>query len=265
MADERRRTDYTLHSDEELREAIATAEQEESRIRAEDSPEALAAERTQRRAMEEELRRRGSRRVPGPVTAARSLAGLGLAGTAAGLALGAAATERMAELVRPRPGEPSRSRRRASRGGPASGGGSGGGRASGGAPASGGGSGGRGASSAESGRRRASGASEGSASDEPVTPPPAEPRTATAGEHGAVRTPPTADVPDTPTHQQASESHVAALAAGDADEVARRVPELSTDELHALQDYETGHQGRRTVLDAIERTAAAEARGGRSR
>ena len=51
-------TDYSKHTDEELREGIATAEQQDDRIAREDSDEALQAEREQVRAMREELERR---------------------------------------------------------------------------------------------------------------------------------------------------------------------------------------------------------------
>ena len=54
-------TDYSLHTDEELRDAIAQTEQEEPRVRAEDSDEALDALHRQREAMRDELaRRRGA-------------------------------------------------------------------------------------------------------------------------------------------------------------------------------------------------------------
>lgn len=232
MADEPERTDYSLHTTKELRDAVRTGKRQESRIREEDSDEALEAERTQRRAMEEELRRRqraGSGRLRGPVSTARSLASLGLVGTATAFALGAAAAERVAELVRPGPDERPDSGQR---------------------------------ETAERRRSETAGEQESDpGSDEPVTPPPAQGRAPTGGQRGDTRTPPTVDVPDAPSHEQTHESHVAALADGTADEVAQRVPELSTDELRALQEYEKAHRNRRTVLEAIERSAAAAARG----
>lgn len=232
MAEEPERSDYSLHTTKELRDAVRTAKREESRVREEDSEEALEAERTQRRAMEDELRRRQrstSRRLRGPVSAARSVASLGLVGTATAFALGAAAAERAAELVRPGPGERPDSAPR---------------------------------ETAERRRRDVAGEQEPDTDSEgPVTPPPAQGRAPGAGERGPTRTPPTVDVPDGPAHERASESHVAALADGTADEVAERVPRLSTDELRALQEYEKAHRNRRTVLEAIERSAAAAARG----
>lgn len=232
MAEEPERTDYSLHTTKELREAVRTAKHEESRIRREDSDEALEAERTQRRAMEEELRRRqrrGRARLAGPVSTARSLASLGLVGTATAFAFGAAAAERAAELVRPGQGERSGSDQRDT--------------------------------AQRRGSESAGEQSSGTASDEPVTPPPAQGRAPGAGDRGATRTPPTVDVPDASNHEQAPESHVAALAEGTADEVAERVARLSTDELRALQEYEKAHRNRRTVLEAIERSAAEAARG----
>jgi hypothetical protein len=50
--------DYSKHTDEELREGIAKATEQEPRIAAENSDEALEAEREQREAMSEELSRR---------------------------------------------------------------------------------------------------------------------------------------------------------------------------------------------------------------
>lgn len=52
-------TDYRQHTDAELVDAIATAEQQEPRIAREESAEALAAARRQREEMQEELERRG--------------------------------------------------------------------------------------------------------------------------------------------------------------------------------------------------------------
>lgn len=242
MAEEPERSDYSLHTTKELRDAVRTAKREESRVREEDSEEALEAERTQRRAMEDELRRRQrstSRRLRGPVSAARSVASLGLVGTATAFAFGAAAAERAAELVRPGPGERPDSAPRGTAERPDS------------APRE----------TAERRRRDVAGEQEPDTdSDEPVTPPPAQGRAPGAGERGPTRTPPTVDLPDGPAHERASESHVAALADGTADEVAERVPRLSTDELRALQEYEKAHRNRRTVLEAIERSAASAAR-----
>ena len=50
--------DYSKHTDEELREAIAKSKEQEPRVAAEDSDEALQADLDQRRQMEEELARR---------------------------------------------------------------------------------------------------------------------------------------------------------------------------------------------------------------
>lgn len=260
MADEPQRTDYRLHSTEELREAIATARREEARIREEDSDDALEAERTQRRAMEAELRRRERNRGRragagggGPVRAMRSAAGVALAGTAAALALGAAVTQRVAELVRP--GGDGQTR---ATGGSAPGSRSGSGSGSG----SGSRAGGRAGPGSEGSAGRAGHGEHEQGDGQPaqeglVTPPAAESATPGAGGHGAVRGAGTVDVPEVSAHERAAESHVAELAAGTADDVAGRVRALSTDELRALHEYETAHKNRRTVLDAIERAAAS--------
>ncbi|HVM13747.1 MAG TPA: hypothetical protein VM287_05385 [Egibacteraceae bacterium] len=54
------KTDYTRHTDAELREAIAKVEQQEPRIAQEDSGAAADAARRQREAMQAELDRRDS-------------------------------------------------------------------------------------------------------------------------------------------------------------------------------------------------------------
>ncbi len=51
-------TDYSKHSDEQLREGIERAEEQDPRIDAESSDEALEAERNQREEMAEELEHR---------------------------------------------------------------------------------------------------------------------------------------------------------------------------------------------------------------
>lgn len=51
-------TDYSKHSDAELEEGIRKANENESRIAAEDSDAALAAAREQREAMQAELDQR---------------------------------------------------------------------------------------------------------------------------------------------------------------------------------------------------------------
>lgn len=53
------KTDYRLHTDEELRDAIGTAQHEQSRLVEEGSEEALDAARRQQQEMEAELQRRG--------------------------------------------------------------------------------------------------------------------------------------------------------------------------------------------------------------
>jgi hypothetical protein len=57
--DQPAKTDYSKHTTEELKRAIAKADKEDPRIAQEDSEEALEAEREQRAAMKEELQRRG--------------------------------------------------------------------------------------------------------------------------------------------------------------------------------------------------------------
>lgn len=57
-------TDYSKHSDEELREGIERAEEQDPRIDVESSDDALEAERSQREQMAGELRRRNSQERP---------------------------------------------------------------------------------------------------------------------------------------------------------------------------------------------------------
>jgi len=52
--------DYSKHSDEQLRAGIEKANENEARIAAEDSPDALEAAQAQRQAMADELARRES-------------------------------------------------------------------------------------------------------------------------------------------------------------------------------------------------------------
>jgi hypothetical protein len=52
-------TDYSKHTDEELREGIRKAEEQIERVQAEDSDEAAAANREQVELMQQELDRRG--------------------------------------------------------------------------------------------------------------------------------------------------------------------------------------------------------------
>jgi|GEM_PF-5789640 len=51
-------TDYSKHTDEELREGLRKADEEEPRIAAEDSDAAVQANRDQREAMQAELDKR---------------------------------------------------------------------------------------------------------------------------------------------------------------------------------------------------------------
>ena len=51
-------TDYSLHTDEELREGIEKTEELEPHVREESSDDALEAQQAQRQAMQEELDRR---------------------------------------------------------------------------------------------------------------------------------------------------------------------------------------------------------------
>lgn len=57
MSDE---ADYSKHTDAQLRDGIAAADEQEARIAAEDSGDALAAARAQRDKMAEELARRAA-------------------------------------------------------------------------------------------------------------------------------------------------------------------------------------------------------------
>lgn len=249
MSDEPRRTDYELHSNRELREAIDAARQEEPRIRREDSAEALEAERAQRRAMEDELRRRGDatqETTKGlvPLRRVRALAGGVLSGTATALAVGSRLTEGASRLVHPerrgtfRPperdepgatGEATRVRTTRDAGG---------------------------------GRARedvtaATGSGDAREADEPrpaAGPPGVDP------DAGAGTPPPTIAAPAGPAHEQAPATHLEELAAGTADEVAARIPRLSTDELRALYEHESANRNRKTVLDAVERAAAEAGR-----
>ena len=60
MTDASETTDYSKHTDEELRDGIAKSEQNLQRIEREGSEEQLAAARDQHEAMEAELSRRQS-------------------------------------------------------------------------------------------------------------------------------------------------------------------------------------------------------------
>ncbi len=60
MAGQSETTDYTKHTDDELREGIRKSEQNLERIRREGSDEQLGAAREQHEAMEAELDRRQS-------------------------------------------------------------------------------------------------------------------------------------------------------------------------------------------------------------
>ena len=60
MTDASETTDYTKHTDEELREGIEKSEQNLQRIESEGSEEQLAAARDQHEAMQAELSRRQS-------------------------------------------------------------------------------------------------------------------------------------------------------------------------------------------------------------
>lgn len=60
MTDASETTDYSKHTDEELRDGIAKSEQNIKRIETEGSEDQLAAARDQHEAMEAELRRRQS-------------------------------------------------------------------------------------------------------------------------------------------------------------------------------------------------------------
>ncbi len=60
MSDASATTDYSKHTDEELRDGIRKSEQNLERIRREGSEDQLAAAREQHEAMEDELSRRQS-------------------------------------------------------------------------------------------------------------------------------------------------------------------------------------------------------------
>ncbi len=60
MTNQSETTDYSKHTDEELREGIAKSEQNMQRIQSEGSDEQLEAARDQHEAMEAELNRRQS-------------------------------------------------------------------------------------------------------------------------------------------------------------------------------------------------------------
>lgn len=76
---------------------------------------------------------------------------------------------------------------------------------------------------------------------------------------GAVRQPPTEPVPEVPDHARTSETHTEELAARPANEVIAAIPGLSTDELGRLYEHELATKRRKTVLEAIERSAAPQA------
>lgn len=54
-------TDYSLHTDEQLRQAIQQVDEQEARVAVEDSGDALDTARRQRSAMQAELDRREQR------------------------------------------------------------------------------------------------------------------------------------------------------------------------------------------------------------
>lgn len=70
-----------------------------------------------------------------------------------------------------------------------------------------------------------------------------------------VRTPPVEPVPDTPQRARTSESKIAELADRNARDVIAAVKDLSTEELRMLHEWESDHKQRKTVLEAIEKTA----------
>lgn len=75
---------------------------------------------------------------------------------------------------------------------------------------------------------------------------------------GAVRQPPTEPVPDVPAHTRTHETLAGELAARTASEVIAAIPRLSTGELASLYEHELATKRRKTVLEAIERSAAPQ-------
>jgi outer membrane biosynthesis protein TonB len=310
------RTDYSRHTDEELREGIAKAGQQDPRIARESSGQALAAERDQRRGMAEELQRRRSRAgmrtvgrlsmkvlrgVPAALLGGMSvmlaagsrLAGMGARALAPPSGKGAREPSPAAETAAPHaqlpePGEtvavapipPAGTER---------------------PPEAGAGEAERpvAAEPAEAARERSE-AGEGppeqpQAHPAPEVQPPAEaaPPEQLQAEAGPPERPspefdqlegpeiearqpqrPEAAAPETSEavvtetaeaegggvdeqgQARTYESHVAELADRNVAGVMREIPDLSTEELGQLFEYESAHRKRKTVLQAIERAAA---------
>ncbi|MPZ86548.1 MAG: hypothetical protein GEU81_00480 [Nitriliruptorales bacterium] len=81
---------------------------------------------------------------------------------------------------------------------------------------------------------------------------------ATAGEAPADIGQPTTAVPgplDEQGHARTYESHIAELATRNVAGVVKQIPDLSTEELGQLFEYESAHRKRKTVLQAIERAS----------
>ncbi|HVM00644.1 MAG TPA: hypothetical protein VM324_15245 [Egibacteraceae bacterium] len=74
-----------------------------------------------------------------------------------------------------------------------------------------------------------------------------------AVERSRVSSPPSEPVPEGPSHLRAPETHTEALASRSAADVLAAIPDLSTDELGRLYEYEAANKKRKTVLAAIER------------
>lgn len=87
------------------------------------------------------------------------------------------------------------------------------------------------------------------------SPSPAEQVAASYRDRGRVQSRPQEAVGDVVV-ARVPPTHVEELAARPASEVVARVPDLSTDELRRLLESEQAGRRRKTVLDAIERSAA---------
>jgi hypothetical protein len=66
---------------------------------------------------------------------------------------------------------------------------------------------------------------------------------------------PVAPAPEPVTHARTSPSHIAALAERPVSEVIAELDNLSTDELRLLLEHEEAHKRRKTLIEAIERSA----------
>lgn len=286
------RADYSKHTDAELRRGIAKAAHQDQRIAVESSTQALAAERDQRQGMAEELQRRKSAsKFPAlggkSMKVLRQIPATLLAGASAVLSSGAKLAEKGAQALAPRATKPERAAEpeQAVTTEPAApkpelpepgdtiav------------APAPPAGHEAEPEAPAEPDIQQQPDTAEMEAAEEgetaeaaapphvpeaaappdvaeaaPAAAQPAE--TSRAEEERAAETPAAAEERPAPVDESGQartyESHIAELADRSVASVVREIPDLSTQELGQLFEYESAHRKRKTVLQAIERAAS---------